>query len=302
MNHFPENLARLRKRAGYTQESLAEALGVSRQAVSKWESGQAMPEAATLVELADLLGCSLDQLMRQDLADELPVPAEEVPLEAEGQAVFAAWGAHMDRFSKMIAWGVALVLAGVSALLLVSTRVPEGDPLAVLPFFLFLAGAVFLFVWGGISHGDFLKAHPDVPMLWTDQEQGAFRVKFRLGITLAVVGVLLDVTLLMLLGWRAGGNAAARAGAVALFMLILAGCVWTFVYLGLQMAKMEGERVHKEPGGPKPEENPWAGVIMMSATILYLLLGFVWNLWHPGWVVFPIGGILCGILSILQKK
>lgn len=298
MNHFPENLTRLRKGAGYTQESLAEALGVSRQAVSKWESGQAMPEAATLVELAELLHCSLDQLMRQELSGELPVLEEEAADQAQDRAVFAAWGQHMDRFSTMIASGVALVLTGVAALLLVSTRVPEGDPLAVLPFFLFLAGAVFLFVWGGISHGDFLKAHPDVPMLWTDGEKEAFRKKFRLGITLAVVGVLLNVTLLMLLGWRAGENEAARARAVALFMLILAACVWTFVYLGIQMAKMEGEACQR----PKPEENPWAAVIMMSATILYLLLGFVWDLWHPGWVVFPIGGILCGILTVIQKK
>lgn len=298
MNHFPENLTRLRKGAGYTQESLAEALGVSRQAVSKWESGQAMPEAATLVELAELLHCSLDQLMRQEMSDELPVPVDEDAAQEADRAVFAAWGQHMDRFSTMIASGVALVLTGVAALLLVSTRVPEGDPLAVLPFFLFLAGAVFLFVWGGISHGDFLKAHPDVPMLWTDGEKEAFRKKFRLGITLAVVGVLLNVTLLMLLGWRAGENEAARARAVALFMLILAACVWTFVYLGIQMAKMEGEACQR----PKPEENPWAAVIMMSATILYLLLGFVWDLWHPGWVVFPIGGILCGILTVVQKK
>lgn len=298
MNHFPENLTRLRKGAGYTQESLAEALGVSRQAVSKWESGQAMPEAATLVELAELLHCSLDQLMRQEMSDELPVPVDEDTAQGADRAVFTAWGQHMDRFSTMIASGVALVLTGVAALLLVSTRVPEGDPLAVLPFFLFLAGAVFLFVWGGISHGDFLKAHPDVPMLWTDGEKEAFRKKFRLGITLAVVGVLLNVTLLMLLGWRAGENEAARARAVALFMLILAACVWTFVYLGIQMAKMEGEACQR----PKPEENPWAAVIMMSATILYLLLGFVWDLWHPGWVVFPIGGILCGILTVIQKK
>lgn len=299
MNHFPENLARLRKEAGYTQESLAEALGVSRQAVSKWESGQAMPEAATLVELAELLGCSLDQLMRQELGEDLPVPESQSAEPAQDRAVFAAWGRHMDRFSTMMASGVALVLTGVAALLLTSTRVAEGDPLVVLPLFLFLAVAVALFVWGGISHGDFLKAHPDVPMLWTDEEHDAFRRKFRLGITLAVVGVLLNVTLLVLLGWRAGENEAAQARAVALFMVLLAACVWVFVYLGIQMAKMEGEPGKKCAGQP---DDPWAAVIMMSATILYLLLGFVWDLWHPGWVVFPVGGILCGILNVVRKK
>ena len=39
MNRFSENLSQLRREAGYTQESLAEAMGGSRQAVSKWESG-----------------------------------------------------------------------------------------------------------------------------------------------------------------------------------------------------------------------------------------------------------------------
>ena len=70
MSYFPENLSLLRRRAGYTQESLAEALNVSRQAVSKWESGQTMPEADKLLARADLLGCTLDQLMREAPARE----------------------------------------------------------------------------------------------------------------------------------------------------------------------------------------------------------------------------------------
>lgn len=75
MTHFEHNLPILRRRAGYTQENLAEALGVSRQAVSKWESGQSLPEAATLLTLADLLSCTLDQLMREELsAEDFPRP------------------------------------------------------------------------------------------------------------------------------------------------------------------------------------------------------------------------------------
>ena len=38
-----------------------------------------------------------------------------------------------------------------------------------------------------------------------------------------------------------------------------------------------------------------------AATAAFLLMGFVWNLWHPGWVVFPIGGILCGIVSSIRS-
>ncbi len=301
MNRFPENLSLLRRRAGYTQESLAEAMGVSRQAVSKWESGLAMPEAATLVDLADLLGCTLDQLMRQELSD--PPESAEGEAAPEGEedpgpreADFRAYAAHMDRFSLLMATGVALILLGVAALLMTYARLGESG-LVVLPLFAFLIVAVFLFVWGGINHDDFQKAHPDVPLLWSADELDAFRSKFRLGIALAVVGVLADVTLMVCLGWLGEGNEPAQVRAAALFMLLLAPCVWAFVYLGIQSEKMEGQTARA-----RPDEGPWPGVIMMTATIIYLLSGFVWDCWHPTWVVFPIGGILCGIVGKLQEK
>ena len=40
-------------------------------------------------------------------------------------------------------------------------------------------------------------------------------------------------------------------------------------------------------------------IIMLLATAIYLLLGFVWEIWHPSWVIFPVGGILCGIISAI---
>lgn len=54
----------LRKRSGMSQEGLAERLGIARQTVSKWENGQAVPEIAALIQLCDLYGVSLDQLLR----------------------------------------------------------------------------------------------------------------------------------------------------------------------------------------------------------------------------------------------
>ena len=58
-----EKIATLRKRAGLSQEQLSEALGVSRQAVSKWESGGAMPELDKIVQLSRVLGVSTDALL-----------------------------------------------------------------------------------------------------------------------------------------------------------------------------------------------------------------------------------------------
>ena len=54
-----QRLQTLRKHANYSQEQLAELLGISRQAVSKWESGQGKPEADNLVKLAELYPLSL---------------------------------------------------------------------------------------------------------------------------------------------------------------------------------------------------------------------------------------------------
>lgn len=58
-----ENIGRLRRQLGISQERLAEELGVSRQAISKWESGAAMPEIDRLVQLSRLFGVTLDELL-----------------------------------------------------------------------------------------------------------------------------------------------------------------------------------------------------------------------------------------------
>ena len=59
---FSENLVRYRKLKGFTQEEIAEKMQVSRQSVSKWENGEAVPELAKIIKLADILEISLDVL------------------------------------------------------------------------------------------------------------------------------------------------------------------------------------------------------------------------------------------------
>lgn len=58
-----ERLVARRKAAGYSQEALAAELGVSRQAVSKWERGEASPDTDNLIALAGLYGVTLDELL-----------------------------------------------------------------------------------------------------------------------------------------------------------------------------------------------------------------------------------------------
>lgn len=62
--NFTENLRALREKDGITQEQLAERMEVSRQTISKWESGASMPEMEKLVQLTEMFGCTMDGLLK----------------------------------------------------------------------------------------------------------------------------------------------------------------------------------------------------------------------------------------------
>ena len=68
---FGENIARLRKEKGWTQAELGEKLGVSNQAVSKWESGMTMPDVTLLPTLADTFGIYIDELFSREVKTEI---------------------------------------------------------------------------------------------------------------------------------------------------------------------------------------------------------------------------------------
>ena len=77
---FSEKLIQLRHRSGLSQEQLADRLGVTRQSVSKWESGVAMPELAKLIALSEFFRVTVDYLVKDYLEEEAPheAPKEEV--------------------------------------------------------------------------------------------------------------------------------------------------------------------------------------------------------------------------------
>ena len=67
---FGENLQKLRKEKGISQEQLAEQLGVTRQSVSKWESGASYPEMDKIVALCNMFHCDMDVLINKDITEE----------------------------------------------------------------------------------------------------------------------------------------------------------------------------------------------------------------------------------------
>lgn len=65
-----EKIQNMRKARGWSQEELAERIGVSRQAVSRWESNSAKPDADKIIAICDLFGVSADYLLRENLSEK----------------------------------------------------------------------------------------------------------------------------------------------------------------------------------------------------------------------------------------
>ncbi|MGM9666040.1 MAG: hypothetical protein ACI3XX_05835, partial [Eubacteriales bacterium] len=96
----------------------------------------------------------------------------------------------------------------------------------------------------------------------------------------------------------------------SVFFVFIAVAASIFVFSGMQAAKYNVKDFKNGTSGAsegnsesKSEKiiGAVSGTIMIVATCIFLLLGFLKNIWHPSWVVFPIGGMLCGIVSIIVK-
>lgn len=87
---FKEKLVKLRKLKGLTQDELASAIGVSRQAVYKWESGQSYPEVPKLIEMKLIFGISIDDLLDENYEVVLPEKKKRKRLSNEEKKAIEA--------------------------------------------------------------------------------------------------------------------------------------------------------------------------------------------------------------------
>lgn len=82
-----ENIAKYRKQKGFTQEQLGELLGVTNQAVSKWESGVSMPDVMLLPKIAEVLGITLNRLYGIESNEQQYVKADDFPKAANDMLI-----------------------------------------------------------------------------------------------------------------------------------------------------------------------------------------------------------------------
>ena len=70
-----EKIIKLRKENGLSQEDLAEKLYVSRQAISRWENGTALPDAQNVLQISKLFNVTTDYLLNDDYESDIDIPA-----------------------------------------------------------------------------------------------------------------------------------------------------------------------------------------------------------------------------------
>lgn len=308
----------LRKKSGWSQEELADQLNVSRQAVSKWESAQSVPDLERVLAMSRIFGVSTDYLLKDEMeeVDSAPVeerisPLRQVSMEEAGRYL---------RLVRDNAWKVALAVVGcivspIPLLLLVAlsdmNRLQES--VAVLTGLVFLlvtvACAVAMFIhWGmKVEPYEYLEKEPietayGVSGMVREQQmthRGVFMRNIVVGVVLCVLSPLplLSFSLLTQIG------ALIIVGVcVLLIMVAVAGYLIvsaSMVEGSFRQLLEEGEytRAHK-----RVSSSPWPAVFWCAVTAVYLGWSFYAGDWQRTWLVWPVAGLIFGGLSVFRAK
>lgn len=109
-----EKLSKLRKEYNYTQEQLADILGVSRQSISKWESDIAFPETDKLIKMGKLFECSMDYLLNNEITEKSGINTNDAVPDLE-KIKTVIKRQYRERKSDKIVFGMPLYHIGRNA-------------------------------------------------------------------------------------------------------------------------------------------------------------------------------------------
>ena len=151
-----DKIIELRKRNNWSQEELAEQLGVSRQAISKWESAQSTPDLERILAMSRLFGVSTDYLVKDEIESKIiqgEVEESGSPLRRLSMEEANAFLNAKLQSAKQIAFGVWLCIMAVIPLVLseIWNKQFFAEPLGFIIAALIVAGAVALFLLNGFK-------------------------------------------------------------------------------------------------------------------------------------------------------
>ena len=286
---FSEKLVGLRRKAGLSQEELASRLEVSRQAVSKWESGQTLPDLERAAALSRLFGVSLDYLLKEELeAPEAPQPEPAAPPEPEKplRRVSPEEARQVLELSRAAAQKMALA----TGLCIVS------------PTALILLAALSENSWFALGEAQAAGVEE-----WVRRQREAFWVEYHNGNIWGTVLCILSMLPIFAAMVFAGPDWSYALAMDLLLVLVAIGCV-SFVRVGTPWAAMNKLL---EEGDYTRERKALSGCLVrlsggywlvITAVFLYCTFGPNGN-WNPMgyWLVWAIGGVLYGALAAFLR-
>lgn len=313
-----------RKKNGWSQEDLADKLGVSRQSVSKWESAQAVPDMKKIVMMSEVFGVSTDYLLREDI--EEPAEPEITPIDngledtvrSVSMEEASSFLEHNERAARRISTGVMMcILAPV--LLIVAGGLAEAELISVSETAATAAGTAILLVIIALAVALFVregmrgKRYEYLDNTAIDTEYGvsgmarsrrdSYAEKHSrlliMGIMMCILGAV-PMLLLEITRYSNNTDLLPILGVAGMLIIIAAGVkliVLTCIRQGgYDRLLEEGDytRLNKKAG-------KYDGIYWAIALVIYLGWSFVTMRWEMTWVVWPIAGVLFAAYREIMK-
>ncbi|MCD7824172.1 MAG: helix-turn-helix domain-containing protein [Oscillospiraceae bacterium] len=316
-----EKLLALRTKAGLSQEDLAEKLDVSRQSVSKWESGSSIPEIDKILKISEIYGVSTDYLLKDEVEE---LPAEVVVDEFQPDSireisleVATEYLSLVKSSAARIALGVALCILSPVPLLVADGLVADGsdvgNAVGLGALFVIIAIAVIIFITNGLRMEEFEYLEKEEFRLSygvagiVEKELKEYRPIFYRGIALGVALCVISVVPFVVVSAIIEGF---EGWACALMLALVALGVYLIVRVanrkdGYDTLLQQGDYTVEK----KQEENRlevFTKAYWLIVATIYLAVSFTGVLnWGISWIIFPIAGALFAalrtILSAVKK-
>lgn len=301
-----------RKKNGWSQEELANKLGVSRQAVSKWESAGSIPDLQRILQMSELFGVTTDYLLKDEI--------EEAPLNeyVETNTIKVSMeeaNQYLDmkrRGSRIVANATSLCILSPVPLIILGTMTEDHTLIGFSLVFLLIlvAIAVYLFVNYGLreSHMQHLEKESFETEYGVSGMVGERRDKYEpafiRNIAIGVVLCILSVIPTIMTGVMEADDSICGLS-VDLLLIIVSIGVNILIRAGMIKSSydtllQEGEYT-KEEKHLKKKTDDFSGAYWCLVVVIYLGWSFSTNNWKMTWIIWPVAGILyAAVLGIVK--
>ena len=316
-----DKIINLRKKNSWSQEELAEKLGVSRQSISKYEGAQSIPDMDKILKLSKIFGVTTDYLIKDEIEDPefLDEDYEVSKMRKVSMEMASDYLALKEISAKNLALGVSLCIispillvilsqAYESLLLPVSENVVVGLSLTVL--FLFIIAAVGIFVREGMT----LKKYEFIESEAIDTDYGVdgmardrmekFHDSF---VKNNIIGILLIVAsvLPLFIGMIFSAEDMVMAISTAFLLALVALGVNFLLRANIPMsalkALLEEEDFTRKNKELKKKADPLISAYWILMVAIYLGYSFATNNWGRSWIIWPVAGVSYVLYYLILK-